>query len=134
MTAFHRIAAIALGAAWLGGPAVVAAGEFAPVSMPAFEAAIAAHRPVVFHVRTRDGVLCNAQHKVLERLMAEPAFKDYLVLEVDFTGNPQAAKMLGATMPATIILDRDGADIGRIVGVTDEPGIRALLLKTTPSS
>lgn len=131
MTKFHRIVALAFGAAVLGVPALATAGEFAPVSMPAFQAAIAAHRPVVFYVRTRDGMLCTAQHKVLEQLMAEPAFKDYLVLEVDFTGNPQTVKMLGAVMPATIIFDRDGVDIGRVQGVTDEPSIRALLAKTT---
>ncbi len=80
-----------LGATLLARP--VTAGEFAPVSMAAFQTAIAAHRPVVFHVRTANGVLCTAQHAVLAKLMAEPAFKDYLVLEVDFTGNPQAVAM-----------------------------------------
>lgn len=119
-----------LGAALLAAAGPVAAGEFAPVSMAAFQAAVAAHRPVVFHVRTAAGVLCTAQHAVLTKLMAEPGFKDYLVLEVDFTGNPQAVQMLGATMPATIILDRDGVDIGRVQGATDEASIRALLLKT----
>ncbi len=130
MRTFNYLTAFAIGAGLLGGAAAATAGEFAPVSMVAFQTAVAAHRPVVFHVRTKDGVLCTAQHKNLEKLMAEAAFKDYLVLEVDFTGNPQTVKMLAATMPATIILDRDGADIGRVVGVVDEASIRALLVKT----
>ena len=110
------------------------AGEFMPISTEAFQAAIAAKRPTVFHVRTKDGVLCNAQHAVLARLMAEPAFKNYIVLEVDFVGNPIRVKMLGAKMPATIIYGRGGVDIGRVVGATDEATIRALLTKTAPDA
>ncbi|CAM3165801.1 hypothetical protein SPAN111604_07870 [Sphingomonas antarctica] len=110
------------------------AGEFMPISTEAFQAAMAAQRPTVFHVRTKDGVLCNAQHAVLAKLMAEPAFKDYVVLEVDFAGNPMSVKMLGAKMPATIIYGRGGVDIGRVVGATDEATIRALLVKTAPDA
>ena len=134
MRTFSKLAGLAIGVMAAVTPAMLRAGEFAPVSMAAFQAAVAAHRPIVFHVRTKDGVMCNAQHKVLETLMAEPAFKDYLVLEVDFTGNPQTVKMLGVTLPATIVIDRDGADLGRIQGVTDEAGIRALLMKAQPAS
>jgi len=110
------------------------AGEFIPISTEAFQAAMATKRPMVFHVRTKDGLLCNAQHAVLAKLMAEPAFKDYVVLEVDFAGNPMSVKMLGAKMPATIIYGRGGVDIGRVVGATDEATIRALLVKTAPDA
>lgn len=110
------------------------AGEFMPISTEAFQVAMAAKRPTVFHVRTKDGVLCNAQHAVLAKLMAEPAFANYVVLEVDFAGNPMSVKMLGAKMPATIIYGRGGVDIGRVIGATDEATIRALLVKTAPAA
>lgn len=121
------IASIALTVASVATPAL--AGEFSPISMAAYQAAVARHQPIIFHVRTSDGVVCNAQHAVLARLMAEPAFADYVVFEVDFTANPNAVRMLRADMPATLIFNRGTTEMGRATGLASEADIRALVTR-----
>lgn len=93
MKAFHlnllRVGAVPI---TLGAAFPANAGEFKPISTETFQAAMTANRPTVFHVRTKDGVLSKAQHAVLAKLMAEPEFEHYVVLEVDFAGNPMSVK------------------------------------------
>jgi thioredoxin 1 len=122
------IASIALAVASVATPAL--AGEFAPVSMATYQAAVAKNRPIIFHVRSKDGPVCNAQHAVLAKLMAEPAFADYVVFEADFTANPAAVKMLRVDMPATLIFNRAGTELGRETGLTKEADIGALVTRT----
>ena len=119
-----RIAHAALVAIALAVTAPASAGEFQPVSMDAVTAAVKADRPIVFHVRTQNGPLCQAQHAVLEKLMAEPDFENYLVLQVDFFEDERAVKMLGAELPGSILLGRGGSEIARLQGNTDEDSIR----------
>jgi hypothetical protein len=121
---FAAFAAIATST---GTPAL--AGEFRPISMEAVTEAVRADRPIVFHVRTANGPLCQAQHTVLEKLMAEPEFDNYLVLQVDFFEDERAVQMLGAELPGSLLLGRGGSEIARIQGNTDEESIRALLMQ-----
>jgi thioredoxin 1 len=128
---FHKIklsiASITLAIASVATPAL--AGEFAPVSMAAYQAAVAKNRPIIFHVRTKDGPVCNAQHAVLAKLMAEPAFADYVVFEADFTANPAAVKMLRVDTPSTLIFSRGATELGRATGLTEEADIRTLVTR-----
>lgn len=121
------IASIALAVASIATPAV--AGEFAPISMAAYQAAAAKGQPIIFHIRTKDGPVCNAQHAVLAKLMAEPAFADYLVLEADFTANANAVKMMRVDLPATLIFNRGATELGRATGLTTDADIRALVTR-----
>ncbi len=127
---FFKSSAVALGLALasFGTPAL--AGEFAPISMAAYQAAVAKGRPIIFHIRTKDGPVCNAQHQVLVRLMEEPTFADYIVLEADFTANANAVKMMRVDLPATLIFNRGATELGRATGITDEAAIRALVTQT----
>ena len=113
-------------------PAPARAGEFAPISMAAYQAAVAKGRPIVFHFRTRDGAVCARQHAVLARLMNEPAFADYLVLEADFTADANAVRLMRVDLPATIIVNRGATELGRATGITDETEIRALVTRAAP--
>ncbi|TPG16455.1 hypothetical protein EAH87_14610 [Sphingomonas koreensis] len=120
--------AVAITLASVATPAL--AGEFAPISMAAYQAAVAKGQPIIFHIRTKNGPVCNAQHQVLVKLMKEPAFADYLVLEADFTANANAVKMLRVDLPATLIFNRGATELGRATGITDEADIRALVTRT----
>ena len=122
------IVSIALALASVATPAF--AGEFAPISMAAYQAAVAKGQPIIFHIRTKDGPVCNAQHAVLVKLMAEPAFADYIVLEADFTANAAAVKMMRVDLPATLIFNRGATELGRETGITTEADIRALVTRT----
>ena len=124
----RSVTAIALVLATVATP--VLAGEFAPISMAAYQAAAAKGQPIIFHIRTKDGPVCARQHEVLAKLMAEPAFADYLVLEADFTANANAVKMMRVDLPATLIFNRGATELGRETGITGEDDIRALVTKT----
>ena len=130
MTSFLKlsIASLALGVASIATPAF--AGTFASISMAAYQAAAAKGQPIIFHIRTKDGPVCNAQHAVLVKLMAEPAFADYIVLEADFTANANAVKMMRVDLPATLIFNRGATELGRETGITKEEVIRALVTRT----
>ena len=106
------------------------AGTFAPISMAAYQAAVAKSQPIIFHIRTKDGALCARQHAVLAKLMAEPAFADYVVLEADYTANAAAVKMMRVDLPATILFNRGSTELGRETGIVDETAIRALVTRT----
>jgi hypothetical protein len=120
-------AGVALALAFTALPAQ--AGTFAPITMDAYQAAAAKGRPIIFHMRTKDGVVCNAQHAVLEKLMSEPAFADYVVLEADYTANANAFKMMRVDLPATLIFNRGPTEVGRETGITSEAAIRALVTR-----
>ena len=122
------IVSVALSLASVATPAI--AGEFVPISMTAYQAAAAKGQPIIIHIRTKDGPVCNAQHAVLAKLMAEPAFADYLVLEADFTANANAVKMMRVDLPATLIFNRGATELGRATGITKEADIRALVTRT----
>ena len=100
--------------------------------MAGFQEAMAKNRPIAIHVRTVDGPICKAQHLVLDRLMKEPGFADYIVFEIDFPSQPNAVAMTGAKLPATLIFHRGQTEVGRLTGISDESAIRSLLTKTAP--
>ena len=122
------LAVIALALTSIAAPAL--AGDFAPISMAAYQAAAAKGQPIIFHIRTKDGPVCAKQHEVLARLMKEPEFADYIVLEADFAANAAAVKMMRVDLPATIIFNRGATELGRQTGLTSEADIRALVTKT----
>ena len=126
----YKSSAVAIGLALASLATPALAGEFAPISMAAYQGAAAKGQPIIFHIRTKDGPVCNAQHEVLVKLMKEPAFAKYLVLEADFTANANAVKMMRVDLPATLIFNRGATELGRATGITDEAAIRALVTQT----
>ncbi|MBC7504454.1 MAG: hypothetical protein H7267_01800 [Sandarakinorhabdus sp.] len=100
--AYHILVVLAVASASAGRMA--RAGEFAPVSMAAYQAAAAANRPIIFHVRADRCPVSRAQDKILAALMQQPAYKNTLVLDVDFDKNKPALAMLRAERQGTIIV------------------------------
>ena len=112
-----------------GVPAV--AGEIIPVSMPAYQAAVATGKPLVFYVKADWCPVCAQETPIIKKLMEDPAFKDYTVLVVDFDQNKQVVQMLKATSQSTIIVNKGNNELGRAIGLTGEAEIKALLLKAS---
>ncbi len=105
------------------------AGEIIPISMPAYQAAAAAGKPIVFFVKADWCPVCAKETPIIEGLMKEPAFKDYTVLVVDFDTHKNALTMLKADHQSTIIVNKGAIEVGRAVGLTDPAQIRALIAK-----
>ena len=105
----------------------VAAGEFMPVSMAAYQTAAAAGRPIVFHVRAPWCPVSAAQDKVLDALMQTEAYNDYLVLNVDFDTDKRALAMLRVEKQGTIIVNRGQVELARATGTIEPAAIAALV-------
>ena len=113
-------------------PLLLGSGAFAEPTAytpAAFEAAQKAGKPVLVHVTAPWCNVCAAQKPILSKLEAEPRFKSMQVFDVDFDGQKEAVKAVGASMQSTLIVYKGGKEIGRSAGETKPEAIRALLDK-----
>src|SRR5882724_1617356 len=86
--------------------ALVAAAPFEPLwantavpfSAEAFKAAQAAGSPILVEIHADWCPTCKAQNPILDRLTAEPKFKDLKVFRVDFDAMKPVVKQFGAQM------------------------------------
>ena len=118
--------------------ALVAAGQLAsawastavPFSADAFKAAQASGSPILVEIHADWCPTCKAQNPILDKLTADPKFKDLKVFRVDFDSMKPVVKQFGAQMQSTLIVFKGSAEQGRSVGDTREASIAALLDKS----
>ena len=101
-----------------------------PFSEEAFKAAQASGSPILVEIHADWCPTCKAQNPILEKLTAEPKFKDLKVFRVDFDAMKPVVKEFGAQMQSTLIVFKGSAEQGRSVGDTKEASIAALLDKS----
>ncbi|MBV9077789.1 MAG: thioredoxin family protein [Methylobacteriaceae bacterium] len=113
------------------GLAVAGAAQAAdtPFTQGAFDQSRAAGKPILVEVTAPWCPTCKAQRPILSELKAEPRFKSLTVYEVDFDTQKDALRLLGVQQQSTLIVYKDGREVGRSTGVTDKPGIESLLAK-----
>lgn len=118
--------------------ALVSAGQLAPAwastalpfSAEAFKAAQASGSPILVEIHADWCPTCKAQGPILDKLTADPKFKDLKIFRVDFDAMKPVVKQFGAQMQSTLIVFRGAAEQGRSVGDTREASIAALLEKS----
>lgn len=103
--------------------------EMVPYSPEAVRVAVAQGRPLVYHVHAAWCPVCAKQDKVLDTLLKEDAFKDYVFVRVDFDKDKPMVEALGAKMQSTFVVAKGTTEVARATGVTDPEKLRALLLK-----
>jgi len=122
--------AIAFGLALaLAGTSLATAGTIEPASVAAYQAAAAAGKPLIIFVKADWCPVCAKEAPIIMSLMADPAFKEYQVLVVDFDKDKQYLQMLRVDRQSTIIVNRGDKEIDRATGLTDPAAIRALIAK-----
>jgi thiol-disulfide isomerase/thioredoxin len=119
------LAAPALAFAWPGGRALAAPDTL--FSQFAFDAAQAAGRPILVDVWASWCPICAKQAPTLATLAADPAFKDLVVLKVDFDTQKDVVRAFGVRMQSTLIVFHGTKETARAVGETNPGAIRALL-------
>lgn len=95
----------------------------------AFDAAQASGKPVLLHVFADWCETCHAQRAVLDELEMDAAFKDYVVLAIDFDTQKDVMRSFGATSRSTMIAFKGKTEVGRLVGDTKLATIKALMEK-----
>jgi thioredoxin 1 len=115
----------------VAGPFAAAfAGTPVPFSEEAFKAAQASNSPILVEIHADWCPTCKAQGPILDKLTADPKFRNLKIFRVDFDAMMPVVKQFGAQMQSTLIVFKGSAEQGRSVGDTKEASIAALLDKS----
>jgi len=87
----------------------------------------AAGKSILVHVTAPWCPTCKAQKPILDKLTAEPDFKDFVVFDLDFDTGIAGLKALNARSQSTLIVFKGEKETGRTVGDTNADSISALL-------
>lgn len=94
-----------------------------------FAAAQAEGKSILVDIAASWCPTCKAQKPIIEKLAAEPQYKNLLIFEVDFDAQKDVLKKLGARVQSTLIVFKGDKETGRSAGSTDESAIGDLLRK-----
>jgi thioredoxin 1 len=97
------------------------ANRAVPFSAEAFKAAQEQGSPILVEIHADWCPTCKAQNPILEKLTADPKFKDLKIFRVDFDAMKPVVK------ESTLIVFKGAREQGRSVGDTREASIAALL-------
>lgn len=114
----------------VGGLGTAWAVETTPYSDAAFKAAQTAGQPILIKIDASWCPTCKAQKPIIDKLAAEPKFKNLKIFRVDFDDMKPVVKAFGAQMQSTLITFKGTTETGRSVGDTKEASIAALLDKS----
>ena len=125
----HRFGPLALALRPIAASAFSIAFTKSAFDRAAFDAAQVAGGPILLHVFATWCETCHAQRAVLDKLQGEPAFKAYMVFNIDFDAEKGVMRRFGAQSRSTLIVFKGKKEVGRLVGDTNEASIKALLEK-----
>ena len=127
MLSRRSLLAAAAVAVLFGAPAFAA--EKIDYSPSAFDAALKDGKSILVDIHASWCPTCKAQAPILAAIEAKPAYKDLVVVHVDFDSQKDAVRRFGARMQSTLITFKDGKETGRSVGETNPAQIAALVAK-----
>lgn len=107
--------------------APAAAADFQAYNAAAFAKAQAEGRPILIDVAASWCPVCAAQHRVLQKLTANGAHPDLIVMRIDFDTQKPIWKKFGAQKQSTLIAYNGRKETGRMAYDADEGRIRALI-------
>ena len=87
----------------------------------------AAGKSILVHITAPWCPTCKAQKPILDKLTAEPDFKDFVVFDLDFDTGIAGLKALNARSQSTLIVFKGEKETGRSAGDTNADSIAALL-------
>ncbi|MEP6907640.1 MAG: thioredoxin family protein [Pseudoxanthomonas sp.] len=98
-----------------------------PFDQAQYDQARAAGRPVVVYFHADWCPTCRAQQPIVDKLSKEAAFTPVTIFEADFDTQTDLEKNLKVTQQSTFVVFKQGHEVTRSTGQTQEPAIRAVL-------
>lgn len=123
----HTLALTLFSGVFLALPAMAA--EPVPFTMVGFDQAQKAGRSILIEVHAPWCPTCKAQAPILSEIRKGEAYKNLLVLHVDFDTQKDVLKRLNVQMQSTLITFKGSSETGRSVGDTKPDTIAALVAK-----
>lgn len=106
-----------------------AAAERKTFDEKAFAAAQAEGKSILIDISATWCPTCQAQKPIIQKLSAEPQYKDLAIFDVDFDTRKDVLRKFGAQVQSTLIVFKGNKETGRSVGSTSESAIDGLMRK-----
>ena len=127
-TILRSILAVAAASLWY--PAWAAGNEPQSFTEDAFAAAQKADKPILIDTFATWCDVCARQAPILEKLRAEPRYKELVTFKVNFDTQKDVMRRFNARVQSTLICFRGTKEVGRSIGETQPEWIDDLLDKT----
>lgn len=114
--------------------ALAAENTAQPFTEAAFEAAQKAGKPILVDIYASWCDICARQKPILEKLRAEPKFKELVEFAVNFDTQRNVVRRFNARVQSTLICFHGTTETGRSVGETQPEWIEDLLSGTVKST
>jgi thioredoxin-like negative regulator of GroEL len=101
----------------------------ATTSLVDIESTIASGKPVLIHVTAPWCGTCKRQKPVVAELLGKPEFSGLTKIDVDFDSRGDVLSRFRVQTQATMLVFKDGKEVGRQVGETDREAIAAFFQK-----
>lgn len=108
---------------------LASAAEPKPFTQQAFDQLAHEGKPVVVDVSATWCPTCKAQKPIVDGLTKQDAYKDVVLLTVDFDADKAVLKEFKVGMQSTLIAFKGGKETGRSVGDTTASGIEGIFKK-----
>lgn len=106
-----------------------AAAERKTFDETAFAAVQAQGKPILIDISAPWCPTCQAQKPIIQKLSAEPQYKDLTIFDVDFDTRKDVLRKFRAQVQSTLIVFKGDKETGRSVGSTSEEAIDGLMRK-----
>lgn len=100
----------------------------------AFDQAQAANKPILVWVHAPWCPVCREQEKAIKQITADPAYRDLVVLRIDFDTQKPLWQKFGATMQSTLIGFHGKREAGRVAHESDVARVAPVLRSTLSGS
>lgn len=112
--------------AFVAGPAFAAPAAF---DQATFDTLQKEGKAILVEIQADWCPTCRAQAPVISELLKTPELKGITALRVDFDQQKSVVKAFRATMQSTLIVFKNGKEVGRSTGDTRKDSIAALFKK-----
>jgi thioredoxin 1 len=96
-----------------------------PYDKAQFDHDLAAGKPTILYLHAAWCPTCRAQKPIVDKLSDDPALKQVTIFVADFDTETDLKKQYRISQQSTFVVFKQGREVARSTGQTQEPAIRA---------